>query len=227
MEIYTIWFPKLTSTCIPHISLIMPHQMHSCELRNAARGSQSTAAIWGSLSMSGPIGLASSQLSKADIRLAVISTYYQGSASVLSKNTVATVKLKGRCWTRGREPSEDMMKKHWVMSTRENTVRKCPSAVLPLQINSLGCAEVKLITIPACVWLIVQYCEENQLSGYRFITKNQNSLTHLHINRLVHRTDAELWYKLRPGCWTRDLMKSKWRCGPQNAPARPCKHQSM
>lgn len=77
----------------------MPHQMHSCELSNAAGGgSRSAAVMRGCLSVSGAIGLASSQLSKADIRSAVVSVYRQKTLCLCNcrRRTVASRRLRSR-----------------------------------------------------------------------------------------------------------------------------------
>ncbi len=118
--------------------------------------------------------------------------------------------------------------KHWLINTRENTVWNCPSAAMPLQINSLGSAEVKLITVLACVWLIGQWCERK--AAVQIWSHHKIIQAHLHIwisadscaGRMLSY-DIQIVRMVE----RRNSMKEKWRFGPQCSPARPCKHESM
>lgn len=153
---YTTDFQKLTCACVTHIPLTTPHQMHSCELSNAARGSQSTAVtrevlvnVWAHR-----LGLVTALQSWHQIGCHL---YLLSRVCLCTvETTVATHNCRVErqvlnTWCRAIRGHDE---KHWLINTRENTVWNCPSAAMPLQFNSLGYAEVELITILACVWLI-------------------------------------------------------------------------
>lgn len=65
--------------------------------------------------------------------------------------TVTIVKLKAGVEHVVRSHPRTRWSSHWLINTRESMVRNCPSDSMRLQIKSLGCAAVNLITIPACV----------------------------------------------------------------------------
>lgn len=125
----------------------------------------------GYLSMSGHIGLASSQLSKADIRSVVASVYYQESASVCTAEaTVATSNSQLQGWKAGvehvvrshlRTGWEALAHKH----KKEHGVKLSKCCRSLSKSISAGRSGVRLITVLAwCVWSNLSLCKSSGLT---------------------------------------------------------------